>query len=39
VQEFQFAFGRVTVRRPGPAALEKLNQAAKKLNAKVITGW
>lgn len=38
-QEFQFAFGRVVVRRPGPAALQKLNQAAKALNAKVITGW
>jgi hypothetical protein len=38
MREFQHGFGRVSVRRPGAAALEKLKHAAAALNAKLIFG-
>lgn len=38
-QSFEYALGRILIRRPSENALAKLEQAAKALNAKVITGW
>jgi hypothetical protein len=38
-QEFIFMFGRVVVRRPGIAALAKLEHAAVALNANVLKDW
>ena len=38
VYEFKYIFGRIVARRPAPAALAKLEQAAVALNGRVLTG-
>jgi hypothetical protein len=39
VYEFNLIFGRIVARRPAPAAIAKLEEAAVALNGRVFTGW